>query len=98
MTSKGQRKNRGGLGARRYARARAQNERVQRSWERRPQLSDERWSTKLISVCNVFLRNTGCTGPNSLWLASLGRPGELREGGKGGARGTACFGWIQSGW
>ena len=39
--------------------------------------------------------NTGC-----VWVgwAGLGGPGELREGGKGGARGTACFGWIQSGW
>ena len=53
MTSKEQRKNRGGLGARRYARARAQNERVQRAWTGRgrpPQISDERGRRNWFSV------------------------------------------------
>ena len=53
---------------------------------------------KLVSVCNVFLRNTGCTRAKLIVLGGAGGPGELREGGKGGARGTACFRWIQSGW
>ena len=53
MTSKGQRKNRGGLGARRYARARAQDERVQRSWEAASNCPMKgEGSTKLVFLAN----------------------------------------------
>ena len=48
---------------------------------------------KLISVCNVFLRNTGCTRAKLIVVGGAGRAGGAAGGREGGCK-RDCLFWM----